>query len=337
MIGVIGDLHFKEELSYADLFQDRRENEKNKVLDHIVNSLIDCDQIVFLGDQLNSKNNMSEVIKNFISFVERFGKKEIYIISGNHEKKGDGTTAIDFMREVNKPNWHIITKPCEEKIEGLSVSFLPYMNKFEMKTEDNSESTKKIVKGLGGGDILFHHHSVSGTKTESGMVTDFFNEPVLPKAVIEKKYKLIVGGHIHKYQKQGKTIVSGSIFTNEVNESNKYILKIDKDLKVENIALPGRQIYGLKDPQVSDLKKISGGSIVKVVITDKKIDKEELEKEMARFDAYVLLEQYPNERKKIYADSGVIDFSVENLLSLYAKERGIDVNLLMEAYEEIKQ
>lgn len=337
MIGVIGDMHMKEDLGYADLFSDRRIPEKNKILDHIVDSLSDCNQIVFLGDQLNSKNNMSEVLKNFVSFVERFGNKEIYIISGNHEKKGDGTTAIDFMGEVNKPNWRIITKPCDEKIGKLSVTFLPYMNKYELGLDDNAEASKKIAKMLGGGDVLFHHHSVSGTKTESGMVTDFFNEPVLSKSVLEKKYKLIVGGHIHKYQKIGKTIVAGSVFTNEVNETSKYILKIGEDLKVSNIALPVRQIYGIKDPDVESLKKLSGGSIVKVVLTDKKIDKDEIEKELARFDAYVLLEQYPNERKKIYSDDGVIDFSIENLLGLYAKEKGIDSKLLIEAYEEIKQ
>ena len=82
-IGVVGDMHMREKLGYADYFEDKRTKEKEGVLDYIVDKFKECSAIVFLGDQLNSRNNTSEVIKEFVSFVERFANKEVYILAGN--------------------------------------------------------------------------------------------------------------------------------------------------------------------------------------------------------------------------------------------------------------
>jgi len=337
MIGLIGDTHFKEALGYSDYVKDGRKQEKDDILDFIVESFKDCDQIVFLGDQLNSKNNMSEVIKDFIAFVERFKDKEIYILSGNHEKKGDGNTAIDFMKEMVKTNWHVYTQPFNTYMDGKAVTFLPYMNKAELAAQNDAEATEKIMNCLLPGDILFLHHAISDSNTISGQNTNMFQEAVLPRRELETRFKLVVGGHIHTPQYSGRTVVTGSIFNNEAGETEKFIWKIGKDLTVEKIKLPGRPIHNLKDPSPDLIKLLEDRSIVKVTLTDKGIDVESLKEELKRFDAYLLLEQYPNQRKKLHFDEGAIDFSIENLLKIYAEEKGINFGSLMQGFELIKQ
>src|ERR1035437_694588 len=167
----IGDLHFKDSLGYAEYIPDGRVSEKKEVLDFIVESAKDCDGVVLMGDNFNSKNNSSEVNRQFVEFIERFWDKEVYILSGNHEKRGDGKTAIDFLAEINKGNWYIFTDPGSVVIGTLKLDFLPYMLKSELGVETNEEAAKLMTKNLSGGDILFIHHMISGFSV-NGLKTD---------------------------------------------------------------------------------------------------------------------------------------------------------------------
>ena len=217
-IGVIGDMHMKDDLSYADYIDDRRRHEKRSILEFIVESFRDCSSVVFMGDNFNSKNNSSESNRAFVEFVEKFNDKEVYIISGNHEKKGDGRTAIDFLGEIDKPNWHIYSGVTKAMIGNKEVCLMPYMLNSELGVDNCQEASKELVyQAMMGGDILFAHHSISGT-TFNGMRTDDLKEAVLPKEELESKYKLIVAGHIHRPQQYGKVLITGSLFTSEVVE-----------------------------------------------------------------------------------------------------------------------
>lgn len=333
-IGIIGDMHIKERLGYADYIKDGREKEKEDVLNFIKEQFSDCDSIVFMGDNFNYKNNQSSVIREFTKFVESFGEKEIYIIAGNHEKFGDGKSAIDYLKEVNKKNWHVIT----DKIKTIGdMSFVPYMFNSELGVEENSDGIKKILKELDGGRILFAHHSISGTFVNPSMPVDLLSEIILPRDVLEKKYKLIVAGHIHTPQEVDNTIITGSVFSNEAGDLDKFIWKIDKDNNVEKILLPGRNIYSLKNPSTKDLEKIDENNIVKIIFDDVKFKDEidNIKDTLKRFDAYVLLEQYPTERKKVHFDDGFMSFKIEDLLKIYAKEKNIDPNKLIKGFELI--
>jgi DNA repair exonuclease SbcCD nuclease subunit len=332
IIGVLGDLHFKDNLSYADYIEDRRVGEKKEILDFIVNKFSDCGHIVFMGDNFNSKNNSSSTNRAFVEFLERFSDKQIYIIGGNHEKKGDGTTAIDFLAEVKKDNWHIYTKlpPRQGTVDvgGLKVRFLPYILNSELGCENSKASTKKIMANLDGGDILFAHHCISGTFF-NGVKTEDLSEVVLPQKELEEKYGLIVAGHIHKAQDYGKVIITGNVFTTEVGDKEKFIFKINSDLQVEKIKVPAREIHKIENPTTEQLSSIPKDAIVKVIITNKTIDPEEMKQKLSRFDASLLIEDYPNERKKMHIEEGAIDFSIEALLEMYAKDRGVDYQKLL--------
>lgn len=336
LIGVIGDLHMKDFLSYGDHISDRRVGEKKEVLDFIVNSFFDCKYIVLLGDVFNSKNNSSETNREFVEFIERFDDKEIFIISGNHSKKGDGKTALDFLKEVKKTNWHIFTKPYSHMIEGKNIQFLPYMLNSELSAENTDEATQKIMNILTDADLLFTHHAISGT-TFLGLPTESFKEVVLPKEELEKKYKLIMAGHIHEPQSVGKVIISGSVFTNTVGEIEKYIWKIKEDLSVEQIKLPNRELHKITNPTLDKLSSIKEDSIVKVILTDKEINVKEIKKALEKFDASLLIENYPSDRKKVHIEEGAFDFSIESLLELYSKEKKVNYQELLKGLQIINE
>ena len=334
-IGVIGDLHFKDSMGYADYVSDRRIPEKEQILTFIVDSFLDCDKIVFLGDQLNSKHSSSHTIKEFINFLERFTGKEIFVIAGNHEKYGDGRSAIDFLKEIKNPLWHIIT----DKVEKFdNLTFCPFFTRAELGAKDDNESMEMIMKMLKPYDVLFHHHTVSETMTTSGVDVSIFAEPILPVDKLIKLFKQVIGGHIHKAQMK-KTIIAGSIFNNEVGETEKYIFKLDDTdpTKMEQIKLPGRGIYKLENPTEDDLKAINDKNILKVIIT-KKQDLDELRTQLKRFDAYVLIEQIPKKRKKMMYGEGesILEFDIDELLGLYAKEKKIDIKKLNHAMDIVR-
>lgn len=329
----------KDSLSYAEYVADGRTKEKEEILNFIVNSSKDCDHVVFLGDQFNSKNNSSEVVRSFVEFVERFENKNVYIICGNHERRSSGKTAIDFLKEVRgKENWNIITEYKSFKIEDKKIDFMPFITKAELGVSSNEDGRDEIMSRLTSGDILFHHYSVADTVAANGISTNTFNEVVLPKRDLEKKYSWVIGGHIHTPAQYGATVVAGSVFTNEVGEGQKYIWKVElNDMSISKLPLPGRKIIKIENPTVGELSSMDKHDIVKILVTSKDVDTEKIREEMHKFDAHIYVEQLPNERKKIDIEDSAIDFSIENLLKLYADERAIDINKLIKGYDLIKQ
>jgi len=336
----VGDAHFKLDLGYADMFEDRRIEEKTEILDFIVNESKDCETVVFLGDQLDKRNNHSSVIKEFINFIERFDKKELYILLGNHESVYGERTAIDFMKEIKNKSWHVVTN----KVETIGkYTFCPYFFKGQLKSETNEEASKKLMKELSGGDSLFVHHALSDSSTSSGMSTNIFDEIVLPRKELEKRYKLVVAGHVHSpsLSTNNKTIVSGSIFNQEVGETQKYIWKVDSEtFKIEQIKLPGRPIYKQENPTLKDLDKLEKNSIVKVILTKKYEDDEleEIQEKLKEFDAHIIIEDIPTQRKKMIVGgvSNILDLSLDQLLEAYAKERNIEYSKLIMGFDLIR-
>jgi hypothetical protein len=214
------------------------------------------------------------------------------------------------------------------------------MTKYELGVKTNEEGAELLVNTmveLEGGDILFHHHAVTNT-VSNGTSTELFNEIVLPKEKLESKYKCVIGGHIHTPGVYGRTWVTGSVFNSDMGETGKFIWKVD-ELKgqVTQVALPGRGIYKLENPTAAQIDSVPVHNIVKVIVTDKSLNVEALRKQLQRFDASLVVEQYENERQKVHFEDGAIDLDVSNLLTIYAKARKIDIDLLSKGYELIQQ
>lgn len=336
---IIGDQHFRFQLPYSAAFDDGRRGEWLDVIKKIHESSVDCDAIILLGDNLNTRHNHSSVNRDFIKFLRGFGEKNIYIISGNHELYGS-ETAIDFIKAIETTKWHIITKPTHKLLDGgIKASFLPYTTPGLLEVSDVHEANKKIEETFlcEGGDILFHHHAVSGTKI-NGTTTDFLNEIVLRKEYIESKYGLIFGGHIHTGQEiSTKTYVTGNIFSSEIGDHEKHIFTLDtkKNNEIKKIQLPVRGIYSVD----SDLQKIDAipkNSIVKFILRDKSLDIDTIKEKLSSFDANIVITQYDNGRKKIDIDeSDSFDFSVDSLLKLYCETKDLSYSELKRVFDLI--
>lgn len=331
---IIGDLHFKAEMGYADYVKDGRREEKKNVLDFIVKLANDCQGVVLLGDNLNNRNNPSSVIKEFVSFVERFRGKEIYVLGGNHTKIGTGSSAEDFMKEIENPNWHIITNKIE-KINNLV--FLPYFYKSEVGVNTNEKLKNYLVKNLPEGDYLFGHHAFSGVKDDY-INSEFFNEVLMPLDKLKDKYKKIFIGHIHQACQIDNLYQVGSTFTHEAGEYQKRccILDLENDSVVSHI-LPNRAIYKLDNPSALEIQSLPDDCVAKIFIRPSNPDylsiKELLTNKNISFN---IIEKVEQKRDKFVEEENLVDLSLNDLLKIYAKQKNVSAKSLLEGFDLIK-
>lgn len=329
---IIGDAHFKTELPYASLFEDGRKNEWNEMISFIFGKAKDCDEVVLMGDNFNTRHNHSGVIKDFVSFLNGFGKKNIHILRGNHETYGL-SSALDFIKEIGKENWNVYLTKETQKIGDVNITFLPFMTPAMLDSKDSSEASKKLMDELENGDILFAHHGITGASVHGNLV-DLFNEVILDKSIIEKKFKKIFAGHIHNSQiLSKKTIMTGSIFTSEMGEHEKSIWILDtNNMEVEEYKLPVRGIYKVDNftKAMSMPKEIPEHSIVKIIITDSALIEIDERSKLAlremlfsKYDAHIVVEERKRERRKVDTGKVGIDLSIDNLIKVFAKSKGI--------------
>lgn len=252
-----------------------------------------------------------------------------------HEKTGDGKSAIDFMKEINNKRWHIITN---EIVEIDGDVFCPYFYKGELECDTFEEASDKLLSMLPKGKNLFIHHAISGHNVK-GIRTDDLNEIVLPRAKITKKYENIFCGHLHEAYCDPKNsiIYAGSIMTNEVNEGEKFVYT-SEDGKTKEHHLPTRSIIKIEDPTFRDMREFPKNSIVKVIFTKKPNGTflHSLKEHLTEYDASILVEDYKTERKIIKFSDGELNLDISNLLSVYAKEKKIDLAKLQAGYDLIK-
>lgn len=328
---VVGDQHFRFEHSYASAIPDGRRSEWEAVKKTIHDAAKNCDVIVLMGDNLNARHNHSSVIREFIEFLKEFGDKPIHMLVGNHERFGEHT-ALDFLKKVNHPNWNIYSTITENVMLGDKIAtFIPFCTPamLEVATKEEAET---IINNLRGVDIMFAHHAITGTEG-----TEFFNEVMIDKSKL--KHEMTFGGHVHKPERLSNTvIVTGNIFTQEVGEHDKCVWVWDSLTNTTlEVPLPVRGIYKVGvEKTYNTFIHIPDNSIVKCFITSRDLDVNVVRKDLERFDAGIIIEQYPSSRPKVHFESGGLDLSVENLLKLYAENKGLPYNELKEGFELIK-
>lgn len=337
---IIGDSHFKLDLPYSSYFEDGRRGEWNDVKNKIHETARGCNVVILMGDNLNSKNNHSAVNAEFVSFLKDFGDKQIHLLVGNHERSGN-ITALDFLKNFNHPNWKVHKEPTlAPLLDGGSLRgmFVPYLTPSMVVAKDKEEGVEKALAILDTSDVAFFHQGITGASVH-GQLVDLFNEIVLPKERLELLSSKIFTGHIHDHQELSeKTTLTGSLFTSEVGEEKKYIFVYDTDTKLtEKIELPERGIYKVTLP--SDTLKVNNipsNSIVKCYIIDRQVNIDEVREMLSRFDAHILIEQYPNERAKMYFEDGALDLSLDNILKIYSEAKDIDHGALLRGMSMLK-
>lgn len=342
---ICGDQHFKLDLSYSSAISDGRRAEWESVKSKIHETAKGCDAVVLLGDNFNSRNNHSAVLKEFVEFLKGFGSKEIHILCGNHER-GGMTTALDFLDKMTDPewgyrNWHVYLTPTPTKVAGQEALMIPFMTPFSLGVETKEEGVKSMVNKFPEGKIplAFAHHAISGTFV-LGQSTDLFNEIVLPKEKLEEHFDHVFAGHIHgKNQISPSILVTGNVFASEVGEHSKSIWVYEQDGenegKTKEVLLPGRGIYKVIHEEDS-YQEIPDNSIVKCYVTNKETDMEKVKEKLKRFDASIIIEQYPSERVKVHYEDGGLDLSVDSLLKLYSEVKGLNYEDIKEGFSLIK-
>lgn len=334
---IVGDQHFKLDLPYASSVDDRRRGEWETVKSLIHDTAKSCDAVVLLGDCLHARHNNSAVIDEFVSFLKGFGNKQIHIIAGNHERFGP-KTALDFLKSVEYPNWEVYTQPTLAPLVmgGNQLGmFVPYLTPAMVDAKDKEEGVQRALGDLKPADIAFFHQGIAGA-TVHGTMVNLFNEIILPREPLEKLYGTIFAGHIHQAQRlSDKTQLTGSIFTAEVGETGKNIY-VYEDGKITEIPLPVRGIRKIVWEERDEKEAIPSNSIVKCYVTDRRTSLDDVRKFLSFFDAFVIIEQYPNERERVHFDEGSLDLSIENMLKVYSDVKGVSHEKLLAGYEMIK-
>jgi len=344
---VVGDLHLKFELSYSSAIKDGRREEWDNVKETIHDASKTCDAVVLLGDTFNARHNHSSVIREFVDFLNGFGDKEVHILVGNHERFGTAT-ALDFLKNIKHRKWLVYTEPTQTTItfiSGQSVMMVPFMTPALLGVETKEEGLKKIIKSFPKEKcpLAFCHQMIGGGKFNN-LPVEMMNEIILPQKDMEKHFDHTFAGHLHNKQMISPNIyMTGNIFTQEMGECDKSVWIYEKSkigkVKIEEVPLPTRGIYKLQLDQVTlpDLMKIPSNSIVKCIVTNREISIDMVKKALKRFDANIVIEQYPSERSKVHFEDGGLDLGVDNLLKLYAEAKKIVYEDLKTGFELIKQ
>lgn len=330
-------------MPYAELVKDGRESEVDEVLNFAANAFKDCGAVFMLGDILNSRVNSAGTLARFVSFLESLGDKEVFVLGGNHDTFGDGSSAFDFIsRLTNKHNWHlVVSREVGVNIGGVVVNMLPYFHRASLGVSSNEEWQVAVDNRLSSlfGEILLTHHSIEGCGVSDYVSTDSFNEPTLKLSDISK-FKLVVGGHIHRPSDNGFVHVLGSTFNQEVGEYGKRIAIIDTEtLSFEPIALPGRHIVRINDPDTGFSKAVIAehgtNAIVKIEVTTERAPEAlaALKEEAKVFDGSILLEKYSSKRQVADVAGGLEELSLSNLAKAYANAKGIDPTVMQRGLE----
>ena len=336
---IVGDAHVRSELPYSSALPDGRRGEWEEVKKEIHKASEDCGAVVLLGDNFNARNNPSPVLKEFVEFLKGFGDKEVHILCGNHERHGKGT-ALDFLKSLNHGKWHVYLEPTETSVAGVHSMMIPFVTPSLLGVEDKENGIKKLIELIKPAKLAFAHHAISGSKVynrEMDFATDFFNEIVLPRSIMEKSFEKTFGGHVHEKQQVGeKILITGSLFTKNMGEHKKSVWTWE-DGVVEEIPLPVRGIYQVEVDKTMALEEIPKNSIVKAYVRDRDIDIDTVKEHMSQFDASLVIEQYPNERAKTHFEgSSALDLSVEGLLKMYCIAKGLEYPEVKEGFDLIK-
>ncbi|MFA5801562.1 MAG: exonuclease SbcCD subunit D [Thermoleophilia bacterium] len=190
------------------------------------------DLFVFAGDLAKTRNPSPTAYRAFKAGLDILAAAGIpvLLVTGNHDLPAAAgkATAMEIFASSRvfvstRPELYWASGP-EVTYEGRNmpqVATLPSVSRSSLLAKDeykdltrdqvNGLMTQKlmeIARGLraqmidgGGPKILVAHHSVSGATTSTDMMTNFFDEPVLPLHELQAMgLDAIMLGHIHKPQ-----------------------------------------------------------------------------------------------------------------------------------------
>lgn len=216
--------------------------------------------VVFTGDMYKTRTPTADQRNVVEERIKELAKiTSVFIVAGNHDLIGSGSSTIDSFVNLEVPNVHIYKDFSFVTLDGANIIFSPFVNKNYFNVEHNDEAVikyeekiKNIVSEMENDNpnILVGHSLLGGVRIGSLEITEemSLSELVLPQSVFDCM-DLTIMGHVHTQQILREDIIYvGSMERNDFSEAEgrKSMLKIDlKKMKYDFIDLPVRNIYDI--------------------------------------------------------------------------------------------
>lgn len=340
---IIGDVHLRSAWHNADLFEDRRIQERKEIHAAIHKAAEGCNAVIQLGDFLDARNVSPKVIEDAIVFLEGFGPdKPITILSGNHASSADGTAAEDFINQISGKNWRFVNDiHFINDLEGGVLALVPYRRRQQHNgAETDQDVMEDVVRrifeegGCADGKLgaIMIHHAIAGSKTSTDRLVDLFSEPIFNAEDLLKLANRVIGAHIHKPQEVIPNVnIVGSVQNQDIGEiDQKQVMVWDSATgNVEFFPLPGRKLAKLVNPTEAELKEAGDRYDYVRVVTDGHIDIPE----SMKYKVHVI-ENPKDDRKKV---EEISDFSIPSMLGVYARSRAVPIDRLMAGWDIVKE
>lgn len=281
--------------------------------------------LVLGGDLFHQSNSIKHqaFIPFFNKLFELSQKLKLYIFVGNHEMLNKDR---DSLLEAFRPFARFIKDSETINIGGIDYDFLSY-------TENPEDLPNK-------GQVLFTHLEVEGFFFNANQKSE---NKTFTKESFEH-YDLVVSGHIHKMQKEGKIVFPGSPYATNKGEAAKhhhYFAVVDGTSceLVEYKDAPDYITVNLKDALLD--KSIDYSNNIVEVVIDSKIENFVKLRDIiiSKGGIEVVPKFVKNEtadfssRTKIDTNEGVSVSMVKYLKE--SKKSGIDNNKLLSCFENI--
>lgn len=189
---------------------------------------------IWLGDMLDTKEVVRSRCLNFWYDYFKSSKLSHIVIVGNHDWQNLECEDHSLRPLKELPNVTIVDRP----ISIGPMDFLPYYH--------DLSKLKAILKRLTG-KILFLHQGINGYDFGNGHV----EQRGLEGGDLPAGPNLIISGHFHKYQADGRLVYLGTPISHSFGESDqvKYIGRLDVQnqiLHTEESPLPRHVTYEIE-------------------------------------------------------------------------------------------
>lgn len=219
--------------------------------------------LVHCGDVKHILNPIDGRVTNYLlDMVGRMRKTfRVLVLLGNHDKLSNQADAGNWFPVLDAAGAETFTEPAVVKVEDWRLHMLPY--------HSNLEQVKDWARGLRANanpndSVLVMHETVVGAQlpgksADSGLTLGDLHH---------QRYKVILGGHIHKPQRIGNLIYVGSPFAHDWGEVNqrKYFVSLREEPEQLGLDLPGYFDPSLKG-YLPPKKSGYAGSIVRVNVS----------------------------------------------------------------------
>lgn len=273
---------------------------------------------IWLGDQLDTKEVIRGKCLNFWYNYYKNSKLDHIVLVGNHDwhNKECEEHSLEVLKSL--PNVTIVDTPMQ--ING--VSFLPYHKQnvlLDYIKKDNA-------------DLVFAHLDLIGFDYGNGIIS---KEGL--NSLEFNKYKLVISGHYHKYQRKNNIIYLGTPFSHNYGESNqsKYLMKINTKTIEYNIIetfFPSHITIEIDCDKSTELKKeIKEHNYNRIILKGLQSNIDKFDKNKYNFVKYI-------EKPTIEMQGVLIEESLDHEAQFkkWAKEKNIDESILNKGIEVLK-